>query len=128
MTKNLKWRLGKLPTPQEVSSLVIDKIISQDEAREILFTEGKIDDEVGALKEQIKFLKEIIEKVCNKTQIIETIKYIEKPYQHWTWYQPYQTWCSSNNVLNATNTGTTYFDSTNSISANATNVSFSAIS
>ena len=37
--KNLKWRLSKLPTPDEVRELVKDKIITQDEAREILFSQ-----------------------------------------------------------------------------------------
>ena len=39
MTKKLNWRLSKLPTPDEVRELVKDKIITQEEAREILFKE-----------------------------------------------------------------------------------------
>src|SRR5574343_272960 len=76
MTKNLKWRLGKLPTSDEVLKLVNDKIITKEEAREILFNE------------------EIIDKLANKTQIIETIKYIQPSYNTWTWTAPYVNYCS----------------------------------
>ena len=37
MTSQLKWRLSKLPTVDELLKLVSDKIITQDEAKEILF-------------------------------------------------------------------------------------------
>jgi hypothetical protein len=39
MTTKLVWRLGKLPSPDEVRELVKDKIITQEEAREILFSQ-----------------------------------------------------------------------------------------
>ena len=35
MTKDLKWRLSKLPTPDELRGLVKDKIITQEEARDL---------------------------------------------------------------------------------------------
>ena len=80
MTK-LKWRLGKLPTPNEVSDLVRDKIITQEEAREILFSEEtEATKTTEELKTEIKFLKELVEKLADNNKIVETIRYIEKPY------------------------------------------------
>ena len=90
MTKKLVWRLGKLPSPDEVRELVKDKIITQEEAREILFSqETEEDRDKGSLKEEIKFLRELVQKLSNRSTIIETIKYIEKPYTNLGWYQPY---------------------------------------
>ena len=37
MTKFMKWRLKELPNAEGVASLVKEKIITQDEARQILF-------------------------------------------------------------------------------------------
>ena len=55
MTNVLKWRLGKLPSPLEVSTLVNDKIITKEEAREILFkTETEEDRDTEGLKSEIK--------------------------------------------------------------------------
>ena len=107
--KNLKWRLSKLPTPDEVRELVKDKIITQDEAREILFSQETEEDVTTAkseesLKAEIKFLRELVNKMSTRSTIEETIKYIEKPYQHWGWYQPYQFYCGTNGALNSINT------------------------
>lgn len=96
MTKQLKWRLGKLPTPEEVSNLVNDKIITKEEARDILFNEVEEKEQsIDDAKKEIKFLKELVEKLANKSQIIESIRYIEKPYYNYGWYNPYQVWCST---------------------------------
>ena len=58
MTKELKWRLGKLPTPDEVLKLVNDKVITKDEARDILFKsediEEKSEDELKTEKNPSK--------------------------------------------------------------------------
>ena len=97
MKKSLKWRLSSLPTPDEVRELVKDKIITKEEARSILFnlTDGK---EAEELKSEIKFLREIIEKLSeNKvTQLIEIIKEVQHPYwNRQPFYQPYYQWCST---------------------------------
>lgn len=42
MTNKLKWRLSRLPEAQEVAQLVKDKIITIEEARQILFSEEDI--------------------------------------------------------------------------------------
>lgn len=104
MKKRLKWRLSKLPTVEELQSLVKDKIITQDEAREILFTNEEVevmDDE--SLKAEIKFLRELVGKLSNNSQtaIIEKIEVIRNPYIQYPWYNPYLIWCS--NMSNDTN-------------------------
>ena len=102
MTKKLNWRLGKLPSPDEVRELVKDKIITQDEARDILFSEQEeTERDVKSLESEIKFLRELVEKLSkgSTSQVVETIRYIEKPYTRYPWYVPYQTWCSSGNSL-----------------------------
>ncbi len=108
MTKDLKWRLSKLPTPDEVRELVKDKIITQEEARDILFSQVDERDK-ESLEEEIKFLRTLVDKLSNKSQLIETIKYIEKPYYQYNWWKPYEVWCSSSNVnssvTNAINPG-----------------------
>ncbi len=122
--------MGKLPTPDEVTILVKDKIITNEEAREILFTE--VDEKESSIedaKHEIKFLRELVENLAkdNNSRIIETIRYIEKPYYQWDWYKPYGVWCGSisNNALGVV-AGTTYLNGT--AGANTTDVSFSAIS
>lgn len=118
MTKKLKWRLSSLPTPSELRELVKDKIITQEEARDILFkledyhncdkckTEwiGDIDKcpncedidkrDKKSLESEIKFLRELVSKLgaASTTKIVETIKYIEKPYKTYPWYTPYYNW------------------------------------
>lgn len=115
MTNKLKWRLGKLPTSDEVLKLVNDKVISKEEARDILFKE-ELENEVSKtdLESEIKFLRELVEKLSNgnRNVIVETIKYVEKPYCQWNWYKPYAVWtgsindnvmlCSGTNQLNNT--------------------------
>ncbi len=104
MTKQLKWRLGKLPTPDEVLKLVNDKLITKEEARDILFNEvdeSKRDEE--SLKEEIKFLRELVAKLSNQSKIVETIRYIEKPYYNYGWYAPYVTYCSNTASLTGGN-------------------------
>ena len=97
-TKKLVWRLGKLPSVEELRELVKDKIITQEEAREILFSsETEENRDKKSLESEIKFLRELVEKLSNnsRTSIVETIKYIEKPYWKYDWYQPYKVYCKS---------------------------------
>jgi hypothetical protein len=63
MTKNkLAWRFKNLPTVNEVSQLVHDKIITAEEAKELLFNDKESQDvEVKALKEQVEFLEKVID-------------------------------------------------------------------
>ena len=111
MTK-LVWRLGKLPSPDEVRELVKDKIITQEEAREILFKqENEEDRDKKSLEEEIKFLRTLVEKLSSggNIRIIETIRMVEKPWINYPWYQPYYYWSGGSGG------GTMYY--TNSIGA-----------
>ena len=125
MKKNLKWRLGKLPTSEEVLKLVNDKIITKEEAREILFNEETEQEKsTEDLKQEIKFLKELVETLANNNQVVETIRYIEKPYMQWGWYQPYNTWCNALGSVTSANTTT---GNTMYLSGGISNASFTDI-
>lgn len=95
--KKLVWSLKVLPTPTEVRGLVEANIISKEEAKEILFDEKDVvKEDIDALKQEIKFLKSLVEKLSeSKTQIIESIRYVEKPYNNYPWWGSYNTWCAS---------------------------------
>jgi phosphoserine phosphatase len=97
MTKKLTWRLSKLPTPDELRELVKDKIVTQEEAREILFNNEEIEDrDKKSLESEIKFLRELVEKLSkDRSQIVEIIREVKVPYYQWNWYKPYEVWCSS---------------------------------
>lgn len=96
MTKKIKWRLSNLPTVDELLSLVNAKLITQDEAKEILFTQEDVEDrDKKSLESEIKFLKELVEKLSDNKRIIETIRVVEKHYNHYPWYQPYNYWTNA---------------------------------
>ena|SRR3990167_9827993 len=112
MKKKLVWRLGKLPSPDEVRELVKDKIITQEEARDILFNsdvepENPPQSAVSELKSEIKFLRELIEKLSSRTETIRVIETIQPRYIKYPWYNPYIAWCSSNSITNASYCGNT---------------------
>lgn len=91
----LVWRLGKLPSPEELRGLVTDKIITNEEARDILFNaETEEDRDKKSLESEIKFLRDMVEKLSNNSgRIIEVIKEIQIPYYKQRWYKPYEIWC-----------------------------------
>ena len=102
MTKNLKWRLSKLPTVEELLQLVKDKVITQEEAKEVLFSsETEEDRDKDSLKEEIKFLKQVVENLSrnNSARIVEIIREVEKPWKPYPWYQPYQAWCGTGDSI-----------------------------
>lgn len=124
MTKTLNWRLSKLPTPDEVRELVKDKIITQEEARDILFSKEEQEDrDKKSLESEIKFLRELVERLSqnNRSAIYETVKYIEKPYIRWNWYKPYGVWCGDN--MNVTTNGNNLLAQAQSMSTQAVNFS-----
>jgi hypothetical protein len=145
MKKKIIWRLANRPTPQEVINLNDSGLLSKEEAREILLseeTEEKVSED--SLKSEIKFLREIVERLSkgNQSTVIETIRYIEKPYHNYGWYKPYAMWCSgptgvsnqligtgTTNASNALNTMYTAPANGGSLLASAQgSTSFSAIS
>ena len=117
MTSQLKWRLSKLPTVDELLKLVSDKIITQDEAKEILFNkETETERDIESYKQEIKFLKEVIDKLGDRDRIITVVKervpyYISQPF-----YQPYYSYttcgsmsATSGTLLDTSGNGTTAY-------------------
>lgn len=94
MTTKLKWRLGKLPSPEEVMKLTNDKIITKDEAREILFT-SETDEERDkkSLESEIKFLRDLVDRLSDRSKIISMIHSIQPIYISQPWYHYYGSWC-----------------------------------
>lgn len=68
LTSTLKWRLVNKPTLRDIKELFETGIVSKEEARQLLFNEVKEDtgEREKALKEQIEFLQEVIEKLSNR--------------------------------------------------------------
>jgi len=102
MTKKIVWRLKESPSTERLESLVKSGILSKKEAREILFSSEEIQErDIESLKSEIKFLRELVEKLSNdRLQIITTIKEIEIPvYRQRPWYRPYEVWCQNDNVM-----------------------------
>lgn len=111
MTKktNLKWRLGKLPSVDEVLSLMDKNLITKEEAKEILFnSETQVERDKESLESEIKFLRELVEKLSKgRTEIIEKIRYIEKPYYYNPWWRQYDVWCGGSTLTTTGGVGTT---------------------
>ena len=104
MTKKLIWRLSSLPSVVELRELVKDKIITQEEARGILFSsENQEDRDKKSLESEIKFLRELVETLSqNKGQIVKVIREIETPWRDYPWYKPYVTWYNDDGGFTAT--------------------------
>lgn len=104
-----KWRLSQLPEPSEVVELLKADILTKDEAREILISlETEEDRTKKSLQEEIKFLRELVAKLTtNRSVILEGIRYIEKPYKQYDWYQPYYMYANAAQ----TGVGSTYLTS-----------------
>ena len=93
--KTLKWRLTKLPTAEELLQLVEAKIITAEEAKDVLFSEeSKEDIDAKALQEEIKFLRNLVDTLSaqNRHVIVEKIREVEVPYRKYQWYGPYNDW------------------------------------
>ena len=120
MTQKLVWRLKEMPTSENLRELVKDGILSKEEAREILFSlETEEDRDKKSLESEIKFLRELVEKLAKRSEIITTIREVETPYRKYPWYNPYVIWSAgdmpltSNNPLAIYTTGTITTDSNN---------------
>ena len=121
MTKKIVWRLKEQPSSESLRELVNSGLLTKDEAREILFSQQEeTERDSESLKAEIKFLRELVEKLSNRTQIVEVIREVQVPvYRTYPWYRPYESWCSSGSVSFTTATSGTVL--------NATNQSFSDI-
>jgi len=128
MTKKIIWRLKEQPTSKMLQELVSSGILNKNEAREILFNETEESERsIESLKQEIKFLRELIEKLANNQRVVEVIKEIRHTYDY-PWCRPYYTWtdyqlgCSSDTLSGVTvsdASDTTY----TSISANFSDIS-----
>jgi len=100
------WRLKTLPSVNDVITLIENKLITKEEANEILFTE-QTKESTESLESEIKFLREIVSKLSNgqTTKIIETIRETPNHYNQFGWYKPYQIWCNSTTTGVANVTG-----------------------
>lgn len=106
MTKTtfMRWKLKTLPTPSDIAVLIDKGVINKEEARTILFNPEEIENErdIDSFKAEIKFLRELVEKLAESRKVVEIIREIEKPYQTWSWIPCYTTYCDS---ITTTDTG-----------------------
>lgn len=112
MTKktNLNWRLKDLPDAVDVAELVDKKIITPEEARELLFNEGKDDSKkVKELEEEVKFLRDLCDKLAAKSNGWPTIirEYHDYRPRYPAWYANYQTVMTSTPNQYTINAGST---------------------
>jgi len=97
MKKKLIWRLKEQPTSESLQGLVNHGILTKEEAREILFSsETEEDRDKKGLESEIKFLRELVEKLSkSRSEIVTTIREVQVPYRRWGWYYPYNVWCGN---------------------------------
>ena len=131
MTSQLKWRLSKLPSVDELLKLVSDKIITQEEAKEVLFNkEIESERDIESYKQEIKFLKEVIDKLGDRDRIITVVKEYIPSILAQPFYQPYYHYTTCENNLTSATAGTVYLDCSGNGtvgSGSQTNCSFSSI-
>lgn len=87
MKKNsLVWRLPTKLTLDEIEKMIELKIISPEEAKELTFNSADDNDKVKALEEQVKFLKELVDKLSTQpAQVIWNYVNTYRPsYPTWT--------------------------------------------
>ena len=97
MTKKIVWRLKEQPTSEMLRELVKDGILTKEEAREILFNlEEQTERDNESLKQEIKFLRELVEKLADSQKVVKIIREIEKPYYPYRWWKPYECWRDEN--------------------------------
>ena len=88
--ENLKWRLSKLPTVEELTSLEEKKILTKEEVKKILFNNETVEErDVESYKSEIKLLREVIDKLSDRQSVANVLieyipKYVTQPF-----YQPY---------------------------------------
>lgn len=102
MTTKIKWRLKALPETHEIAHLVKEGILTKEEAREILISLETDDDrDKKSLQDEIKFLRQLVESLSSsRSKIIETIRYVEKPYINQQWWPNYQFYCANDTAQN----------------------------
>lgn len=76
--KSLVWRLQNKLTLEDIEKMLSLKIIDEKEAKELTFNTADDNEKVKSLEEQVKFLKELVEKLSNNNYP-----------QLWTYYSSY---------------------------------------
>lgn len=92
-TKKLVWKLKDLPTGDELASLVEQKVITPEEAREIILSEEKVDSNaLKAKDEEIKFLRDLVDTLARRHNGWTTIyhEYERLTPKYPIWYGHYQ--------------------------------------
>jgi len=101
MKKKIIWRLKEQPTVESLQKLVENKILTKEEAREILFSSENInekdDRDIESLKSEVKFLRELVQKLAERSKIVSVMQEVTIPYRNDVWCQPYNTWCGTIN-------------------------------
>lgn len=111
--KKLVWKLKELPTAEAIADLVDTKVITPEEARDILFKEeAKQSDEVEALKEMVKTLQEMVHDLLSRQNNITLVPYtkvVEVPIKTTPYWDRYWT-CTGTTTSSSGNTDgfTTY--------------------
>ena len=98
-TKNLTWKLDKLPTASELSDLVDSGVITKEEARDIMFGNPESDkDKVEALEKLVEFLQGLVTDLSkNRTTFVpyERTVYVDRRIRpYWDNY-----WLKTDKVL-----------------------------
>lgn len=83
--------MSDLPTGDEVASLVEQKIITPEEARSILFKSEDDEPKLKQAEEEIKFLRELVDRLTDH----KNFKIIGKVYENYNpiypmWYNKYE--------------------------------------
>ena len=106
--KILKWRLSEKPSVTAIKELVDSKIITTEEARQIILEETEYNSKsFQEVLDEIKVLRELVLKLSER-ESKEIIKYIQLqsnwtslPFRNDYWYQPYLNWCTSQSTLSS---------------------------
>lgn len=108
MTKKttVVWRLKTLPSIDEIRGLVADKLLTPEQAKDILFSEETIEPKTKEdLEGEIRFLRGLVDKL-SADRVNEVVRYIEieKPARPHYWYDRYWITCQNTSELkNSTN-------------------------
>lgn len=110
MTKKLNWKLKQLPTASEVADLVDKKIITAQEAKDMLFSDFVPESsdpkkEVDALKKQIEFLEELVKELSKNRGQVLTPVYIDRWVRRFEPYTPYWMSTGGTTVTSAATSG-----------------------
>lgn len=118
MTKKIIWRLKESPTAEKLSILVKGNLLTREEAREVLFNlTEESERSVESLKEEIKFLREIVDQLSqSKSKVVEIIREVGTPYKRWDWVPRYIDWCGTG----ITDSNVTFTNSDLSVGSNLT--------